>query len=107
MPCPGELIDWDNSKPLHYQPTYHKRMTKEALEIKTPIRLNREDGLKISNTWNLVLEKHKKDNIKPRGSPKKHHTIREDTHRESPKSMEKHHPGRDRPYLGRACKRSQ
>jgi hypothetical protein len=28
------IIDWDNAKLLHYEPTYHKRMIKEAIEIK-------------------------------------------------------------------------
>jgi hypothetical protein len=49
-----------------------KGWVEEAIEIKKhPFNFNREDGLKISNTWNLVLEKHKKENIKPRGSLKK------------------------------------
>jgi hypothetical protein len=52
---------------------------------------NREEGLRLNNTWNTVIEKHKED-VTPRGSPR---------------SEGKHHPVRDRPYLGRACKKSK
>lgn len=82
-------IDWDNAKLLHHEPTYYKRMIKEAIEIKKhPFNFNREDGLTLNRTWNTVLKIHKKEDITPR---------------ENPRSNEKR-PGRDRPYLGRACK---
>jgi hypothetical protein len=40
-------------------------MIKEAIEI----NFNREDELRLSNAWSIVLEKHKTEDVKPRGSP--------------------------------------
>jgi hypothetical protein len=87
------IIDWENAKLLHYEPTYNKRLVKEAIEIKKhPFNFNREDGLRLSNAWSTVLGKYKREDIAPR---------------EAPSNVEKHHTGRDRPYLSRACKRSK
>jgi len=50
----------ENVKLIHKEKNYLKRKIKEALEIeKRSNIMNKDEGLKISNTWKPILEKGK------------------------------------------------
>jgi len=51
----------EQAKLIHKEDHYLKRRVKESIEIeKTSNNMNRDDGLKLSNTWKPLINKIKK-----------------------------------------------
>jgi len=51
----------EQARLIHKEDHYLKRRVKEAIEIeKTSNNMNRDDGLKLSNTWKPLINKTKK-----------------------------------------------
>ncbi|XP_047504100.1 uncharacterized protein LOC125049061 [Pieris napi] len=56
---PNHYIRFDQPKILAKEKRFFPRLVREAIEIKKHPNFNREDGLKLSNTWDPIISKLK------------------------------------------------